>query len=73
MGAFSDIDLELKYGTKPTTPPREGSFGVCLNDPNNPPMFYELLAIVGNCGLFWPHNGSGDIVQFDLNDYWELT
>jgi hypothetical protein len=73
MGKFSDIDIELTYGSKPKRMPREGSFGVSINDPNNPPMFYELLTIMGNVGLFWPNDGSGDIVQFSLDDYWELT
>ena len=75
MGAFSNIDVglsEMKHG-RGRELPRVGSFGVSLNDPNNPPVFLELLAIIGNTGLFWPDNGSGDILQFPLSDFWALT
>jgi hypothetical protein len=73
MGRFSDIDIELTYGKKPTTPFRVGSFGVCLNDPSNPPRFFTLLQIIGNLGLFAPVDDPVTILQFDVNDYWELT
>lgn len=73
MGKFSDIDAELKYGDKPTTIPRVGSFGVCLNDPNNPPRFFTLLQLIGSVGLFAPVDDPGTILQFDVSDYWALT
>tara|TARA_R110000868_G_scaffold182605_3_gene423652 strand:- start:51 stop:359 length:309 start_codon:yes stop_codon:yes gene_type:complete len=73
MGAFSEIDIELTYGTKPTTTPRVGSFGVCLNDPNNPPRFLTLLQIIGSVGLFAPVDDPGMTLQFDVGDYWQLT
>jgi hypothetical protein len=73
MGRFSDIDIELKYGSKPKTAPRVGSFGVCLNDPGNPPRFFTLLQMIGSVGLFTPVDDPGSILQFDIGDYWELT
>ena len=73
MGRFSDIDLELSYGEKPTTAPRIGSFGVCLNDPGQLPRFFTLLQVIGNMGLFAPVDDPGSILQFDVSDYWELT
>ncbi|CAB4126270.1 hypothetical protein UFOVP70_14 [uncultured Caudovirales phage] len=73
MGRFSDIDIELTYGDKPTTPPKIGAFGVCLNDPGNPPRFFNLRQIIGGMGLFSPVDQPGDIVQFDIVDFWALT
>lgn len=73
MGRFSDIDIELTYGNKPTTTPRVGSFGVCLNDPGQPPRFFTLLQMIGSVGLFAPVDDPGSILQFDIGDYWELT
>jgi len=73
MGKFSDIDIELTHGKKPTTAPRVGSFGVCLNDPGNPPRFFTLLQIIGSIGLFAPVDDPGTIIQFDVCDYWELA
>lgn len=73
MGAFSNIDLELKHGTKPTTTPRVGSFGVCLNDQGNPPRFFTLLQLIGSVGLFAPVDDPGSIVQFAIDDFWQLT
>ena len=73
MGRFSDIDIELTYESKPTTTPRIGSFGVCLNDPGQPPRFFTLLQLIGNMGLFAPVDDPGMTLQFDVNDYWELT
>lgn len=73
MGRFSDIDIELTYGSKPTKTPDIGSFGVCLHDPNDPPRFFTLLQLIGNMGLFAPVDDPGSILQFDVCDYWELT
>jgi hypothetical protein len=73
MGRFSDIDLELTYGEKPTTTPRIGSFGVCLNDPGQSPRFFTLLQMIGSVGLFAPVDDPGSIAQFPISDYWELT
>lgn len=73
MGRFSDIDLELTYGAKPTTTPRVGSFGVCLNDPGQSPRFLNLLQLIGSVGLFAPVDDPGTILQFDVSDYWALT
>jgi hypothetical protein len=73
MGRFSDIDIELTYGEKPTTPPRVGSFGVCLNDPGNPPRFFTLVQMIGNMGLFAPVDDPGMTLQFDVDDFWQLT
>jgi hypothetical protein len=73
MGRFSDIDMQLIHGHKPTKTPDIGSFGVCLNDPNNPPRFFKLLQIIGGLGLFSPVDQPGDIVQFDIVDFWALT
>ena len=53
--------------------PRVGSFGVCLNDPGQPPRFFTLLQMIGNMGLFAPVDDPGSILQFDIGDYWELT
>lgn len=73
MGRFSDIDAQLNFDQKPTTAPRIGSFGVCLNDPGQPPRFLTLLQIIGSVGLFAPVDDPGSILQFDVGDYWELT
>jgi hypothetical protein len=73
MGRFSEIDIELTYGSKPTTTPRVGSFGVCLNDPGNPPRFFTLLQIIGGLGLFAPVDDPATIAQFPIHDYWQLT
>jgi hypothetical protein len=73
MGRFSEIDLELTYGEKPTTPPRVGSFGVCLNDPKNPPRFYTLVEICGSFGMFNPVDNPELVQEFDLCDFWQLT
>jgi len=73
MGRFSDIDVELTYGTKPTTTPRVGSFGVCLNDPGNPPRFFTLVQTIGNMGLFSPVDDPGAILQFDIDEFCALT
>jgi hypothetical protein len=73
MGKFSDIDIELTYGSKPTTTPRIGSFGVCLNDPSNPPRFFTLLQIIGGLGLFAPVDDPATIAHFPIDDYWQLT
>jgi hypothetical protein len=53
--------------------PPIGSFGVCLNDPNNPPRFFTLLAINGGIGFFAPANGTGNNVEFAIIDFWPLT
>jgi hypothetical protein len=73
MGAFSEIDIELTYGSKPQTMPRIGSFGVCLNDPGNPPRFFTLVQMIGGLGLFAPVDDPGSIAQFPISDYWQLT
>jgi hypothetical protein len=49
-----------------------GAFGVCLNDPNNPPRFFTLLQLIGEIGLFAPNDNPGDIVQFSICDFWPL-
>lgn len=73
MGKFSDIHAELTYGSKPTTTPRVGSFGVFLYDSRIPPRFYTLVKICGSFGIFSPIDNPELGQEFDLCDYWELT
>jgi hypothetical protein len=44
-----------------------------LHDPNNPPRFFTLLQLIGNMGLFAPVDDPGMTLQFDVDDFWQLT
>lgn len=64
-------DLRVQY--KPAPPkPAPGSFGTCLNDPGNPPIFWTLETIIGDMGVFRQSDDPANIVQFPVADFWPL-
>ena len=64
-------DLRVQY--KPAPPkPAPGSFGPCLNDPGNPPIFWTLETVIGDMGVFRQSDDPANIVQFPIADFWPL-
>lgn len=74
MGAFSRIDValsEMSQG-RGREKPDIGGFGVCLNDPGNPPIFWTLETVIGGVGVFRQSDNPANIAQFPIDDFWRL-
>ena len=67
-GNLDFYDMRAQY--KPAPPP--GSWGTCLNDPGNPPIFWTLETVIGGVGVFRQSDNPANVAQFPIADFWRL-